>query len=79
MPIDTNIAAWIPEGWTLIKDKPLSHIRADAHLRVVLAGRDVKGKNREFVTWVANTNTPECFHGHYYGELLPALRDYAAR
>ena len=83
MSIDTkhDIAACIPEGWTLIKDKAVSHIPADAYLRVVLAARTRRGFNPhgEFVTWTANLQAPECFEGHYFGELLPAVRDYAER
>ena len=81
MPIDIDIAACIPENWTLISHKAFSHTRADAHLRVVLAARRRRGFNPhgEFVTWVANLQTPECFEGHYFGELLPAARDYAER
>ncbi len=84
MDNDTNIAACIPEGWTIIKHKALSHVSADAHLRIVLCVRSRRGvipRNPygEFVTWTANLQAPECFEGHYFGELLPAVRDYAER
>jgi hypothetical protein len=79
-----DIAACIPEGWTLIKDKAISHVSADAHLRIVLCVRSRRGvipRNPygEFVTWVANVKSPECFEGHYFGELLPAAADYVKR